>query len=91
MENPTTSHYNNSEHVPRTLPGELPPATHRANVLHVGTRLRESVVTVRMTTEERKWLQNLAEEDGISVSDVVRVFVRREHRKRFGNKRKYKV
>ena len=65
----------------------LPRSSCHANVLHMSARLRKSVVTVRMTDEERAQLQELADEDGLSVSDVLRVFVRREHRKMFGKKR----
>jgi hypothetical protein len=52
----------------------------------MGTRLREDVVTTRMRRDERQMLEALAEADGISKSDVVRMLVRRAHAERFGSK-----
>ncbi len=40
------------------------------------------MVTLRMTTQERAMLARLAEEDGLSASDVLRQLLRREHAKR---------
>lgn len=48
---------------------------------------RDHVITVRMSREERDKLQALADDDGISVSDVVRMVVRRTHAERFGDKK----
>ncbi|HEX3345100.1 MAG TPA: hypothetical protein VHS09_11040 [Polyangiaceae bacterium] len=47
---------------------------------------REDVITVRMSKDERKMVTILAEVDGISISDVVRMLVRRAHGERFGEK-----
>lgn len=49
---------------------------------------RDQVITVRLTREERQMLQTLAENDGISISDVVRMLVRRAHAHRTGRVRK---
>jgi uncharacterized protein (DUF1778 family) len=38
---------------------------------------REAVITVRLTHEEREMVGHLAKMDGISISDVVRMLVRR--------------
>ena len=59
-----------------------------ANVIHVVTKSkvrmtrttkvgRQEVVTVRITREERKTLDEIADEHGLSVSDVVRMCIRR--------------
>lgn len=45
---------------------------------------RENAITVRMSKDERRMLDALAEADGISISDVVRMLVRRAHADRFG-------
>lgn len=39
---------------------------------------------VRMTTAEVAMLRDLADADGVSASDVVRLFIRRAHAERFG-------
>ena len=41
-------------------------------------------MTVRMSDEELRMLQELAEADGVSVSDFVRIDIRKQHRARFG-------
>lgn len=48
---------------------------------------RDDVVTVRLTRDERRMISTLAEVDGISLSDVVRMLVRRAHAERFGRKK----
>lgn len=48
---------------------------------------RDDVVTVRLTRDERRMITTLAEADGISLSDVVRMLVRRAHAERFGRKK----
>lgn len=48
---------------------------------------RDDVVTVRLTRDERRMITTLADADGISLSDVVRMLVRRAHAERFGRKK----
>jgi hypothetical protein len=50
-------------------------------------REREEMLNVRMTAEELAMLRALAEGDGLSQSDVVRQFIRRTYRERFGEKK----
>jgi uncharacterized protein (DUF1778 family) len=45
---------------------------------------REDVITVRLSRDERHMVKALAGADGISVSDVVRMCIRRAHAERFG-------
>lgn len=45
---------------------------------------RENTLTVRLSRDEQHMVKALAAADGISVSDVVRMLVRRAHRERFG-------
>lgn len=42
---------------------------------------RDTQLKILLSTEERSALQNLADEAGLSVSDYVRQFIRREHEK----------
>jgi hypothetical protein len=49
---------------------------------------RDAVITVRLTADERVMVGRLADEDGISISDVVRMTVRRAYIERFGAKKK---
>jgi len=51
------------------------------------TREREEMLNVRMTAEELAMLRALAEGDGLSQSDVVRQFIRRTYRERYGDKK----
>jgi hypothetical protein len=51
---------------------------------------RTAMVTLRMTPEERAMLARLADEDGLSASDVLRQLLRREHAKRDAAKKKTK-
>lgn len=44
---------------------------------------RTAVMTVRLSADERKALAALADADGISASDVLRMLVRRAHAERF--------
>ena len=46
--------------------------------------MRETVVTCRFSLEERAMLGELAEADGISSSDVLRMLVRRAHASQLG-------
>lgn len=46
---------------------------------------RGETVTVRMSKDERAMLAQLADEDGLSASDVLRLLVRRAHTARFGD------
>ena len=46
--------------------------------------LRKQLFTARMSTEELAMLHQLAQEDGISASDMVRQFVRRAYVERHG-------
>lgn len=45
---------------------------------------------VLISTDERKMLEELAEEGGVTESDIVRQLVRREHAARFGVRKKTK-
>lgn len=45
---------------------------------------RDRAVTVRMTDTERTLLGELAEAYGLSISDVVRQLIRKDHETRFG-------
>ena len=53
----------------------------------MATQERDDVVTVRLSRDERNMLKALAGVDGISLSDVVRMLVRREHASRFGQRK----
>lgn len=44
---------------------------------------RENVIGIRMTDAEASMLRDLATADGLTVADVVRLLVRREHAARF--------
>jgi len=44
-------------------------------------------MTLRIADEERAMLAALAEKDGISASDVLRLFIRREYAIAFGAKK----
>lgn len=46
---------------------------------------RENVFQIRISDEERRMLQVLADEDGLSSSDVIRQFIRREWLRRYGD------
>lgn len=48
---------------------------------------RDSYFQVRLTPEEKRELEALAELDGLSASDVVRQFVRNEYRRRIATAR----
>lgn len=45
---------------------------------------RTELFNVRMSTDERTMLARLADSDGMTSADVVRMLVRREHAARFG-------
>jgi hypothetical protein len=49
----------------------------------VATR-RTELLTIRVTEDEMRMLKELADVDGITASDVVRMFVRHTHAERFG-------
>lgn len=48
---------------------------------------RDRALTVRMSDEEIAKLHALAERDGVSQSDFVRLFIRRAYAEAFGDKR----
>ena len=52
---------------------------------------REDVVTVRMSRDERRMLQELADADGLTVSAAMRMMVRRIHSERFSATKKPKT
>lgn len=52
---------------------------------------RDRSIRVAATTEELEMLHRLAEDAGITASDLIRMFVRREHAARFGEGRKTKA
>jgi hypothetical protein len=47
---------------------------------------RDAIFQMRISPAERDMLQDLADRDGVSASDVVRLFIRREHAKAFGER-----
>jgi hypothetical protein len=49
--------------------------------------VRETSVTVRFSADEHRFASKLAEVDGISISDVVRMSIRRAYEARFGLQR----
>jgi hypothetical protein len=53
-----------------------------------GAAVRESIVTLRMSERERLMLWELAEHNGVSASDIIRMAVRRAHADLFGPMRK---
>lgn len=46
---------------------------------------RENIFQIRISEEERRMLQVIADEDGLTSSDVVRQFIRREWLRRYGD------
>jgi uncharacterized protein (DUF1778 family) len=50
-------------------------------------REREDVITVRLTRDERNMVKGLAAADGVSISDAVRMAVRRAHEQRFAGQK----
>jgi hypothetical protein len=48
---------------------------------------RDRSLRVQVSTAELKMLHEIAEADGITASDVIRMFVRRAHAERFGDKK----
>ncbi len=48
---------------------------------------RDKKLTIRVSEEEIAMLESLAEADGVTVSDYVRLFVRRVHAERFSDKK----
>jgi hypothetical protein len=44
---------------------------------------RESIFQIRISDEERRMLQVIADDDGLTSSDVVRQFIRREWIRRY--------
>jgi DNA-binding GntR family transcriptional regulator len=51
---------------------------------------RDQKFQIRVTDEERRMLEALAERDGLSASDVVRQLIRREYAATFGEAPKAK-
>lgn len=49
---------------------------------------RDVALSIKVSVEEREMLRALADRDGLSASDVVRVFIRRAHAEAFGTKPK---
>lgn len=50
----------------------------------MATPKREGIFQIRISEHERRMLQVLAEEDGLTSSDFVRQFIRREWIQRYG-------
>jgi antitoxin component of RelBE/YafQ-DinJ toxin-antitoxin module len=50
-------------------------------------RVRVTTVSLRVNDDEQRMVKELADADGISISDVVRMLVRRAHQERFGVKK----
>jgi antitoxin component of RelBE/YafQ-DinJ toxin-antitoxin module len=48
---------------------------------------RETTVTVRMSHEERSMLEALADEQGLTASDILRLLTRAAYKEKFGEKR----
>ena len=51
---------------------------------HMVSEERIQRIAVRVTPTEADMLRRLADEDGLSISDVLRQLVRREHANRYG-------
>jgi hypothetical protein len=51
---------------------------------------RDNVVTVRMSRDEHQMAKALAGADGVSISDAIRMAVRRAHAERFAKSPKKK-
>jgi len=51
---------------------------------------RENIFQIRISEDERRMLKVIAEEDGLTSSDVVRQFIRREWLRRYGSGLKLK-
>jgi uncharacterized protein (DUF1778 family) len=49
---------------------------------------RDEVMTVRLSRDERNMVKGLAAADGVSLSDAIRMSVRRAHAERFATSRK---
>lgn len=55
--------------------------------VHAGSMVdRDLYLTLRVSEEEREMLRALAERDGVSASDFVRLHIRRTYREAFGDK-----
>jgi uncharacterized protein (DUF1778 family) len=52
---------------------------------------RAAVITIRLTRDERMMVGALADADGISISDVVRMALRRTYAERFADKKTKKT
>ena len=48
---------------------------------------RNRALTIRVADEELAMLNDLAESDGVTQSDYVRLRIRRDHAERFGDKK----
>ncbi len=48
---------------------------------------RDRSLRVRVSSDELDMAHELADRDGVSASDVVRLLIRREYRKAFGDKK----
>ena len=51
------------------------------------TAEREDTMTIRLSRDERNMVKALAGADAVSLSDAVRMAIRRQHAERFGDKR----
>jgi hypothetical protein len=51
----------------------------------MSTLRRDGIFQIRISDHERRMLQVLAEEDGLTSSDFVRQFIRREWMRRYGD------
>lgn len=49
------------------------------------------MMTVRLSEDERAWLEALAVDEGLSASDILRTLLRRAYRDRFGDVAKPKA
>jgi uncharacterized protein (DUF1778 family) len=47
-------------------------------------REREEILSIRLNADEKRMVQALADIDGLSLSDVARLSLRRAHAERFG-------
>ena len=61
-------------------------------MLHIVKRMvdREKRLNIRIADDEAMMLHELAEAEGVSQSDYIRLFIRRAHAERFGEKKKTK-
>jgi hypothetical protein len=56
-------------------------------MVNMATKQRTERLGLRIAPEELEMVNDLADADGVSASDVVRILVRRAHAERFGDRK----